>query len=469
MTHGHAFEYDVVVVGSGIAGLSAGLRAAELGRSVAVLEKSPAERQGGQTRFSESFRVPSAETDLRRWGYEFDIPDYTADEFYDDIMERTSGRADPELARTLVDNAGQTIEWLTSHGVSWDMEPLAVGYTVGRTWFDGEELVAHLTGEIESRGGDVYYDAEARDLAYGEDSRIRAVEVALEDELVTFACEAVVLAAGGYESNPQKRAKYYGPGFDDMTVRGSRYNTGEAIDMAEDAGAKAEGQWSGAHMALIDANSPPVEGGANRVDGYQYGLILNVDGERFVDEGEDARAHTYAKFGRRIFQEPEHRAYIVLDDERQELARATGPTDPFVADTLEDLFAQLDLDEEAALETVRAFNDACQPAEFDPHVLDGNATEGLELEKTNWAVPIESGPFYAYPVTGGITFAFGGVAINDDAEVLDSRERVIPGLYAAGNATGGLFYDNYPGGTGLMNAAVYGKIAAENASDYLDA
>ena len=460
------YTYDIVVVGSGISGLSAGLRAAELGNRVAILEKAPEERRGGQTRFSESFRVPSAETDLSEWGYEFEIPDYTAEDFYEDIMARTDGQADPDLARTLVENAGATIEWLTGHGVTWDMEPLAVGYTVGRTWCDGEELVAELTAEIEADGGDVFYDAEARELEY-TDSRISAIDVVLEDRRTTFACDAVVVAAGGYESSSEKRAKYYGPGFDDMKVRGSRYNTGEAIEMAEEAGAVTTGQWSGAHMAIIDANASEVEGGANRVDGYQYGLILNVNGERFIDEGEDSRAHTYAKFGRKIFGEPDHLAYIVVDDERHSLVRATGPTDPFVADSLPRLFDQLEIDGSAAAETVRAFNEACDPDGFDPHVLDGNSTDGLDVEKTNWAVPLETPPFYAYPVTGGITFAFGGVAINDAAEVLDSRERVVPGLYAAGNSTGGLFFNNYPGGTGLTNAAVYGKIAAESATEYL--
>lgn len=461
--------YDIVVVGSGIAGLAAGLRAAELDRSVAVLEKSPEERQGGQTRFSESFRVPSAETDLSEWGYEFDIPDYTADEFYEDIMARTDGLADEALARTLVDRAGPTVEWLTAHGIEWDMEPLAIGYTVGRTWMDGEQLVSRLTEEIRSLGGDIYYDAEARGLEQDDDLRITGVRVAVNDEDVLFRCDATLVAAGGYESSPEKRARYYGRGFDDMKVRGSRYNTGEAIDMAIENGAKAEGQWSGAHMAIIDANAPDVEGGANRVDGYQYGVILNVNGERFVDEGEDARAHTYAKFGRRIFQEPKHRGYIVLDTDKQELARATGPTDPYESNTLEELFAKVDIDREVALETVREYNEACDPDEFDPHVLDGNDATEIKPEKSNWATPIDDPPFYAYPVTGGITFAFGGVLINDDAEVLDSRERVIPGLYAAGNSTGRLFYNNYPGGTGLMNAAVYGKIAAESADEYVDA
>lgn len=461
------YAYDIVVIGSGIAGLAAGLRAAELDRSVAVLEKSPKERQGGQTRFSESFRVPSAETDLSEWGYEFDIPDYTADDFYDDIMARTEGMAEPALARTLVDEAGPTIEWLTNHGANWDMEPLAVGYTVGRTWFDGEELVSHLTDKIESLGGDVYYEAEARDLEQDGNRRITGVRAAVKDEDILFQCDAAVVAAGGYESNPEKRARYYGPGFDDMKVRGSRYNTGEAIDMAIDNGAKAEGQWSGAHMALIDANSPEVEGGANRVDGYQYGVILNMNGKRFVDEGEDARAHTYAKFGRRIFEQPGHEAYIILDADKQELARATGPSEPFTAETLADLVAQLDLDQETALQTLYEYNRTCDPDEFKPDILDGNSATGIDPPKSNWAVPIEDGPFYAYHVTGGITFAFGGVYINEKAQVLDSRERAIPGLYAAGNSTGRLFFNNYPGGTGLMNAAVYGRIAAETADEYI--
>nr|WP_245902868.1 FAD-dependent oxidoreductase [Salinigranum rubrum] len=306
-------RYDVVVVGCGMAGLSAGLRAAELDRSVAILEKSPKEHRGGQTRFSESFRVPSAETDLSEWGYEFAIDDYTPDQFYEDVMDRTNGRADPELVRTLVENAAPTVEWLTAAGIEWDMEPLATGYTVGRTWFDGEQGVAAVIAAAEDAGAEVFYEAEARRLRRGDDGGVTGLVADCGDDRVRFDCDAVVVAAGGYESSPEKRARYYGAGYDDMKVRGSRYNTGGAIEMALDAGANACGQWSGAHMALIDAASPEVEGGANRVDGYQYGVILNVDGERFVDEGEDARAHTYAKFGRRIFEQPRHRAYVVLD------------------------------------------------------------------------------------------------------------------------------------------------------------
>jgi tricarballylate dehydrogenase len=462
-------EYDVVVVGCGIAGVSAGLRAAELGAEVAILEKSPERHRGGQTRFSESFRVPSAVTDLSEHGYEFAFPDYTPDDFYDDIMSRTNGRADPDLARAVVDRAGPTVEWLTDRGAEWDMEPLAVGYVAGRTWCDGDELVGTLLAAATDEGADVHYEAAARELVRDDDARVAGLVADVGDERVRFDCDAVVLASGGYESSSEKRARYYGPGYDDMKVRGSRYNSGGAIDMAIDAGANPVGQWSGAHMAIIDAGSPDVEGGANRVDGYQYGVIINRDGERFLDEGEDARAHTYAKFGREIFEQPGHVAYIVLDSRMNEHARATGPSEPTVADSPAALFDAVDVDAATAEETLAAYNAACDPGEFDPAVLDGNATDAaLDPPKSNWAVPLDEPPYYAYPVTGGITFAFGGVEVTPSAEVVDDRGRVVPGFYAAGNCTGGLFYDNYPGGTGLTNAAVFGKTAAETAVERLE-
>jgi tricarballylate dehydrogenase len=461
-------EYDIVIVGCGIAGVSAGLRAVELGADVALLEKAPKERRGGHTQFSESFRVPSAVTDLSEHGYEFAVPNYTPDDFYDDIMNRTNDRADPALARAVVDRAAPTIEWLTDHGVEWDMEPLAVGYVAGRTWCDGEAVVGTVIDAAQQRGLDVFYEAVARDIRQDEGLQVTGLVADVGNERVTFDCDAVVLASGGYESSPEKRARYYGAGYDDMKVRGSRYNTGGAIEMALEAGANAVGQWSGAHMAIIDAGAPDVEGGANRVDGYQYGIILNVAGERFVDEGEDARAHTYAKFGREIFEQPTHRAYIILDAAMNDHARATGPSDPVVAETPEELFAELEIEAETAAETLTAYNNACDPGAFDPETLDGNAATEVSPPKSNWALPLDEPPYYAYPVTGGITFAFGGVEVDPSAAVLDSRGHPIPGFYAAGNCTGGLFYDNYPGGTGLTNAAVFGKTAAETAVDHVD-
>ncbi|MFC7233486.1 FAD-binding protein [Saliphagus sp. GCM10025308] len=206
-----------------------------------------------------------------------------------------------------------------------------------------------------------------------------------------------------------------------------------------------------------------------RIDGYQYGLIVNHDGERFVDEGEDARAHTYAKFGQRIFEQPYHEAFILVDSKVVDDVAHMGPSNPITADSIESLANRLGIENvDQTAETVEAYNAASDPGDYKPNELDGNEATSIEPPKSNWALPLDEPPYTGYAVTGGMTFGFGGVAITPDAKVLDTCDRPIPNLYAAGNSTGGLFYHNYPGGTGLTNAAVYGKIAAETAVEELD-
>ncbi len=458
--------HDIVIVGCGMAGLAAALRATELGKDVVVLEKSPKEHRGGHTRWTESFRIPTADIDIDA---EFNVEGYTTSDFYSDIMNVTNYRADPELTKRVSEGAVETFEWLTDLGIEWEYQAPHPGYTAGRVWLHGEDFVDELVDILEGRDVEFVYDAEARGLVRDDDGAVTAVDARVDGRKVRFSGEAVVLAAGDYGSSKEKRTRYYGPGYGNMKVRGNRYNTGEAIEAAMDVGAKSDGEWGDAHMAIIDVESPDVEGGITRIDGYQYGLILNHDGERFVDEGQDSRAHTYAKFGRKIFEQPYHEAFIVVDGKTVDEVAHMGPGRPITGDSLESLFNRLGLERvDRAVETVAEYNAACDPGEFDPDSLDGNATEGLELPKTNWALPIDDPPFVGYPVTGGMTFGFGGVAITPDAEVLDTRDEPIEGLYAAGNATGGLFYNNYPGGTGLTNAAVFGRIAAESAATYVD-
>ncbi len=462
-------EYDVVVVGCGIAGIAAGLRAAEKDLNVAILEKAPKKNRGGHTQFTESFRIPTADIDL---DVEFNVEDYSSSDFYSDIMKVTDYRADTELAEVVTEEAAETFEWLTKHGVSWEYRAPHPGYTAGRVWLDGEEMIDELIPIVESEGGDVFYNADARDVLRDDDGSAAGVEVFLGGDRTLFHGDTTILAAGDYGSSKEKRTRYYGPGYGNMKVRGSRYNTGEVIEAAMKSGAKSDGEWGDAHMAIIDAGSPDVEGGITRIDGYQYGLILNHDGERFVNEGEDARAHTYAKFGRRIFEQPYHEAFIIVDSKVVDDVAHMGPSRAITADTIEMLAKRVDIESpEQAAKTVEEYNRACEAeaiSSYDPNVLDGNSTSGLALEKSNWAQPLDEPPYTAYPVTGGMTFAFGGLAITPDAKVLDTTDSPIPGLYGAGNVTGGLFYNNYPGGTGLTNAAVFGKVAAESAVKYLD-
>jgi tricarballylate dehydrogenase len=458
---------DVVVVGCGIAGLAAALRTTELDRSVCVLEKSPARHRGGHTRFAESFRIPTADIDL---DVEFNLADYDAADFYDDIMTVTHGRADPALADRVANDSAATFEWLHTFGYDWEYRAPHPGYTAGRVWLDGEEFVDRLVDVLEERDATIRYKAEARGIVRDDaGGRVVGVDARVDGRKTRFLGDAVILAAGDYGSSKEKRTRYYGPGYGNMTVRGSRYNTGEAVEAAMDAGAKTDGEWGDAHVAIIDAGSPPVEGGITRIDGYQYGLVLNHDGERFVDEGEDSRAQTYAKFGRRIFEQPSHEAFIVVDSKVVDDVAHMGPSRPVTGDSIRSLADRLGIEDvDRAVETVEAYNAACDPGEYDPEVLDGNRADAVEPPKSNWALPLDDPPFTGYPVTGGMTFGFGGVAITADAEVLDTRDEPIPGLYAAGNATGGLFYHNYPGGTGLTNAAVFGKIAAETAVEDLE-
>lgn len=269
------------------------------------------------------------------------------------------------------------------------MEPL----NVARTFFDGEELVTDLVEAAEEDGATFYYRTEAVELLVDDAGAATGIRARTDDGLIEYQADVVIVGAGGYESSEEKRTRYYGSDYDAMKVRGSRYNTGEAIDMLIDEGANAVGQWGGAHMALIDSASPDVEGGANRVDGYQFGVLINNNGERFFDEGEDARAHTYAKLGRIIFEEPGHVAYIVVDDPLKHHMRATGPSDSVVGDSVEAVLEKLGSERpERGEATIEEFNMACDPGEFHPDNLDGNNTEGLDIDKSNGHSPSTNRP-----------------------------------------------------------------------------
>ena len=276
-----------------------------------------------------------------------------------------------------------------------------------------------------------------------------------------------MLAAGGFESNPQMRAAHLGPNWDVAKVRGTPHNTGEVLRAALAHGAQAYGHWSGCHAIQWDAGAPPTGDRelTNRYSrqSYPVAIVVNADGERFIDEGADFRNYTYAKYGAEVLRQPQGIAAQIFDANTVRMLRTIDYEAPGAtrvdADTLAELAQKLNLDPERFERTVADFNAAIGPGDFDPTIKDGKRTQGIDPPKSNWALPVEQPPFTAFPITCGITFTFGGVRVDEDARVLDSGGRPLPGLFAAGELVGGLFFHNYPGGTGLTAGAVYGRRA----------
>jgi len=485
----------VIVVGAGNAALCAALSAREQGAEVTVLEKAPEGERGGNTYFTGGgFRFPyEGMDDILRIIPDLsaaeiervDVGTYPAAQFRDDLARVTDGLIDDGMASTLVREAAPTIEWLHGQGVKFTlMTGRQANEVDGKLVFYGGltvEAVGAGKGlsdqEFEAAervGVNVRYHAKVANLLR-DGRRICGVELWTEDEVEEHRADAVVLAAGGFEANIEMRTRYLGPGWDMAKVRGSRFNTGDAIQAAIDAGAQPFGNWSGAHAVAWDLNAPPT---GNRIvadlyqkHSYPYGLIVNLDGERFVDEGADIRNYTYAKYGRAILSQPERAAFQLFDQRTAHLLRDEYHVRQVTmaqADTLAELAESLGVDSGGLQRTVDEYNQSCPEHgidDFNPSTLDGVGTRGINPPKSNWALPFDSPPYLGYAVTCGITFTFGGLKIDPrSGQVLDTEDRPMTGLYAAGELVGGLFYNNYAGGSGLMAGSVFGRIAGRSAA-----
>lgn len=485
-------ETDVLIVGGGNAALCAALSAAETGARAHVLERAPEDEAGGNSRFTAGAVkcVYDGVDDLCRL-----MPDLTDAEvartdfgehpearFYDDMWRQTQYRADPDLVEVLVTGSRDTMLWMRDKGVRFlPMYGRQAFQVDGRFTFwggltveangGGPGLVAALTEAVKKAGIGISYSARAIGLVLDDDG-VKGVEVRQGGRTTTIAAGSVVLATGGFQANAEWRTKYLGPGWELAKVRGTRFNTGDGIRMALDAGAMPTGNWSGCHAVGWDRNAPEfgdlAVGDNFQKHSYPFGILLNADGERFVDEGEDVFSYTYAKYGREVLKQPGQFAWQVFDRKAapflRDEYRFRGMT-KVTADTLEELVTKLeDVNAERALSTIHAFNDAVDDdVPFNPNVKDGRRTRGLAVDKTNWANRLDEPPFEAYAVTCGITFTFGGLKITPAANVVDTDNLPIPGLYAAGEIVGGLFYFNYPSGAGLMSGAVFGRVAGTEA------
>ena len=489
-------DYDVIVVGAGNAALAASVSARKAGaRSVLVLEKAPEEERGGNTHFSGGlFRfafdevdqllkvVPNAERDYP--GFTAGVEPYPADAFRADLHRVTGGRTDPELSEVLIANSYDTVCWVNEVG-GIPMEPalslggIRVGNVIKwpkgaiiRAEHEGVGLSKHWFSTAEENDVEIRYETGAVSLLQSKKGRVKGVVVRGPEGIQEITAKAVVLGCGGFEANMAWRAQYLGKPWDHAKVRGSRFNQGDGLRMAIDIGAHAMGpverlprdadQRRGARLWRARADrqdQPPV-------------LSLWRHAERrkasaWIDEAPDFQFFTYAKYGGLMLGQPKGFVYQIFDSKVMHLLEGRYTTsEPYRSDTLEGLVRQLDMPFKEAMTTLEEYNAACgRGGEFNPGILDDLHTEGLAIPKSNWAQKLDTPPFVAYPATGGITFSFGGLKIDGDARVIGTDWKPIPGLFCCGEMVGDLFHDNYPGGTGLVSGAVFGRIAGRSAAN----
>lgn len=484
----------IIVVGSGNAAMCAGLAALEAGAEVLMLEKAAPDLAGGNTKYTAGamrFVYDGAEdlhplladpSDPRLPMTDFGA--YTSETFVNDLLGFNEGRPLSPEQESLVANSYDAVRWLAGHDVTYEPIYARQSFRKGdrHVFWGGLTLAAANEGvglfdmelaAFERMGGRIRYEAGVEEML-STDGGVTGVRVGDE----TLAADAVILACGGFEANDDMRRDHIGSDWSVAKVRGTPHNTGDGLRMAWDLGAQSYGSFKGCHATPMDLhmkdfgnlNLPPVERKNYRKICYFLGVMLNARGERFVDEGINFRNYTYAQFGRAVLEQPGHFAWQIFDAKVFDLLYGEYHFEDahFVeADTLEALVEKLEgVEAGAALRTLEAYNASVDDGvAFDPTVLDGKGTRGLPLAKSNWAQRLDTGPYRAYPVTGGITFTYGGLKVDARGQVLREDASPIPGLYACGELVGGVFFGGYPGGSGLTSGAVFGRRAGLGAAD----
>ncbi|MFB6309986.1 MAG: FAD-binding protein [Salinirussus sp.] len=460
-------EHDVVVIGTGVAGAAAAVAAAEADDSldVAMVERAPEGEHAGNSRYTDAYMRLEADGS-------------PAENFREDFQEFSNGKADEAVVDRIATDAKPTIDWLREHGVEFEqLETMFL--TANRPRLlpvgGGLAIVDALLDDARDLGVSIHFETTAEALERERGAGIQGLWVRDDtgsSELIET--DNVVIACGGFEGNPQMLAEYVEGDVTDLPTiaPGGEKNMGEGIRMATDVGAATDGQFKQFHAEPID---PRCDAPEAAIMAFPYGILVNKHGERFVDEGGRTVDEHYEYVSRRIREQPDGRAYLIADQKifdvpkiEHSLQTTEDPIeaepdyaadeDPLVT-TVENLGAQIDVDTERLFETVSAYNDAINDAEFDPFTTDGKAA-AVDPPKSNWAQALDTPPLVCWPMQCSIVMTFGGVATDDRARVVNPDGRAIPGLYAAGEVTG-LYFDKYAGATSVLRGLVFGRLAGQ--------
>ncbi|MEC5381980.1 FAD-dependent tricarballylate dehydrogenase TcuA [Aurantimonas sp. C2-6-R+9] len=450
------------VGGGGPAALCAAIAARREGRSVLVVEAAPKFYRGGNTRHTRNMRCAHDAATETLSG------PYGEAEFFDDLMLVTAGNTDETLARLMIRESKAMLDWIQEQGVRFQPSlggTLSLGRTNSFFLGGGRSMLNSLYRTAERLGVVVAYDAEVTGLEI-EDGAFRSATVTTPKGAHRVVAANFVAASGGFEANLEWLKEGWGDKADNFLIRGTPYNKGTIIRMLLEAGVEQIGDPTQCHAVAIDARAPKFDGGIiTRLDCVVFGIVVNRDGARFYDEGEDIWPKRYAIWGRLVAAQPDQIAYIIFDaPSLEKFMPSLYP--PVTAGSVGELADKLGLDREALQDTVTRFNAAVEGGRpFDHTTLDGNRTRGLEIDKTNWAQRIETAPFYAYPVRPGITFTYLGVRVNEQARMMMADGRTAPNMFAAGEImAGNVLRQGYAAGIGMTIGSVFGRIAGQEAA-----
>lgn len=453
---------DVIVVGGGNAALCAAIRAAETGASVVLLERAPKVYRGGNSRHVRNFRCAH------------DGPlgvlsgEYLLDEFYDDLLRVTKGNTDEVMAKLVITQSSECYQWMTEQGVIFQPSlsgTLSLSRTNAFFLGGGKALVNAYYRRCEALGVKIHYNATALDI-HIDNGVADGVLVDFDGEQRYISGKAIVIASGGFESNKEWLTEAWGEAAKNFLIRGTPYNKGEVLKCMLNAGADSIGDPTQCHAVAIDGRAPEYDGGIiTRLDCVPFSVVLNAEGARFYDEGEDVWPKRYAIWGRLVAAQPEQVGYSIIDSKSSKLFMPS--VFPAIqADTLSGLFEKMGIPVTQALASVDAFNEACTTGEFHPTELDGLATTGLSINKTNWARPIDTPPYYGYALRPGVTFTYLGINV-DKSACVSFNDKPARNIWAAGEiVAGNILGEGYLAGFGMTIGTVFGRIAGQQAGTY---
>ena len=457
-------DFDLLVLGGGNAALCAAITARRHGLSVLIVEAAPVHFRGGNSRHTRNMRTMHEGPLAPLTGA------YPEEEYWQDLLKVTGGLTDERLARMTIRETGRHVPWMKQHGVRFQA-PLGGTLHLGRTnaFFlgGGKALVNAYYAAAEALGVEVSYESEVVDLEMPE-ARFEAAVVEHAGARHRVRARAVVVACGGFESNLAWLREAWGPPADNFLVRGTPYNMGRVLKLLLDRGARQVSDATQGHCVAIDARSPRYDGGiVTRVDAVSLGIVVNRHAQRFYDEGEDFWPKRYAIWGRLVAGQPDQIAYSIID--ARSMGKFMPPVfPPIKARSIAELAGMLELDGDALGKTIAAFNAAVRPGTFDHTVFDDCATSGIEPPKTHWARPIDTPPFYAYPLRPGLTFTYLGVGIDERARMLMQDGRAVENLFAAGEImAGNVLGKGYLAGIGMAIGTTFGRIAGEEAARHV--